>query len=76
MGSGMRHRTFLGLDVVEVRQTLQIGPQMLARQVALEARPAECLRLILPVKRLQHGKTRVLPLGRDPARICPPRPAR
>jgi Phage integrase, N-terminal SAM-like domain len=41
---------------------------MLARQVALEAPPAERLRLILPVKRLQHGKARVLPLGRDPAR--------
>lgn len=69
MGNGMRHRALLGLDVFEIRQTLQVGPQVLARQVSLEARPSERLRLVFPVKRLQHGKAGVLPLGRDPARL-------
>ena len=33
--NGMRHRRLLGLDVFEIRQTLQIGPQVLPRQIPL-----------------------------------------
>ena len=38
---GKCHRALLGVDVLEIRQTLQVGPQVLARQVALETLPAE-----------------------------------
>ena len=71
---GMGHRALFRLGVFEIRQPLHVIPQVLARQVALETRPAECLSLVFPVECLQHRKASILPLGRYPACLVHLRP--
>ena len=58
---GVLHGPLLGLDVVEVRQPLQVGAQPVGREPLLERRPAQPLGLILPARRLER-----LDVGRFP----------
>ena len=63
MREGVRGRLLLRLDVVEIGQATEVGPQVLGAEEALERRPAQILRLRLAAERIQRRDAQVdLPL--------------
>jgi hypothetical protein len=56
------HGPLLGFDVVEVRQPLQVGAQLVGREPLLECRPAQPLGLVLPARRLERLDVGLFPL--------------
>lgn len=50
----MLHRPVLGLDVLEIRQPLEVAAQLRRREPVLECRPAQPLRLLRLARRIER----------------------
>ena len=59
---GVVEGLFLGLDVVEIRQSLQIGPEMGGRRRAFKAPPPRGLRIVRTAQCFEYVDPGVFPL--------------
>ena len=69
MSFGEYHGPLLSLDIIEVRELLQIGPQMARRESAFKARPPRGLGVVFAPQGFEDVDARILPVKIEPSGI-------